>query len=399
MIKMFSIDNFDVKDKIVLIRTDFNVPLDEQGNITDNKRIVASLPTIKELLKRGATVITMSHLGRPDGKKVKELQMDNVAKELAKELEVPVKKLDDCLGQKIKKEIQKKNYCVYVIENLRFHNEEEANDERFAKEIAELGDYYVNDAFGTCHRAHASVVAITKFLPSATGYLLEKEISNLSKALKPKKPFVVILGGAKISDKIGVIQNLKATSFLIGGAMCFTFLKALGKEVGKSKAEEDKIDFAQKMMKKKNVVLPADVVVADDKENPTKVQTVNVDSIPKDTIGLDVGDKTVSLFKKEIKKAKTIVWNGPLGLFEKKPFDKATREIANSLKKSKAEIIIGGGDTIAAIEKLGIKKDNIHISTGGGASLEFLEGKKLPAIKALEENFSKYRNKIYKLKK
>ncbi len=391
---IFSIDDLSVSGKIVLVRTDFNVPIDKNGKVTDTKRIAASIPTIKSLLKKGATVVCMSHLGRPDGKRTKELQMDNIAIELKKELEMPVKKFNDCFGEKIKKEILKKEFSVYLLENLRFYNEEEANDERFAKAISELGDFYVNDAFGTCHRAHASVAAITKFIPSAAGYLLQKEINSLSKALSPKKPFVVIIGGTKVSDKIGVIQNLKADSFLIGGAMCFTFLKANGTQTGESKLEDDKIDFAKKIFKKKNIVLPVDVVVADDKDKPTKIKTVSIDEIPEESTGLDVGQETIKLFKDQLKNAKTIVWNGPLGLFEVSPFDKSTIEIAKFLSKSNADIIIGGGDTAAALEKLKIEKDNIHISTGGGASLEFLEGKKLPAIKALEDNYKKYCKKL-----
>ncbi len=373
--------------KIVLVRADLNVPL-KDGKITDDTRIRESLPTIQYLLKKKAIVLLLSHLGRPKGID-DSLRMDPIAERLEQLLKRHVLKADDCVGAEVEDTINEMHSGdILVLENVRFHPEEEANDDSFARALAELADFYVNDAFGSSHRAHASIVGVPKYLPSAAGFLLEKEIKMLSKALKPKKPFVVVLGGAKVSDKIGVIENLakKADKILVGGAMMFTFLKALGKNVGQSKLEQDKINEARKLLKKlgKKIVLPVDVVVADKPDAKAKTKIVGIDEIPKSMIGLDIGPQTIKLFESELKRAKTVVWNGPMGMFEIPVFAKGTNAVAKAISKLKATTIVGGGDSISAIQKLGIVKKFSHVSTGGGASLEFLEGKKMPGIEVLE---------------
>ncbi len=373
--------------KIVLVRADLNVPL-KDGKITDDTRIRESLPTIQYLLKKKAIVLLLSHLGRPKGID-DSLRMDPIAERLEQLLKRHVLKADDCVGAEVEDTINEMHSGdILVLENVRFHPEEEANDDSFARALAELADFYVNDAFGSSHRAHASIVGVPKYLPSAAGFLLEKEIKMLSKALKPKKPFVVVLGGAKVSDKIGVIENLakKADKILVGGAMMFTFLKAMGKNVGQSKLEQDKINEARKLLKKlgKKIVLPVDVVVADKPDAKAKTKIVGIDEIPKSMIGLDIGPQTIKLFESELKRAKTVVWNGPMGMFEIPVFAKGTNAVAKAISKLKATTIVGGGDSISAIQKLGIVKKFSHVSTGGGASLEFLEGKKMPGIEVLE---------------
>jgi phosphoglycerate kinase len=373
--------------KKVLVRADLNVPL-KDGKVLDDTRIKESLPTIKYLLGKKAIVLLVSHLGRPNGVD-ESLRMDPVAERLERLLKRHVLKLDDCVGAEVEDAVNEMhNGDVAVLENVRFHSEEEANDDSFARALAEQADFYVNDAFGSSHRAHASIVGVPKYLPSAAGLLLEKEITMLSRALSPKKPFVVVLGGAKVSDKIGVIENLakKAGKILVGGAMMFTFLKALGKSVGKSRLEQDKVGVARQLLRKfgKKIVLPVDVVVAEKADSKAKSKIVSCGAIPKGWIGLDIGPKTVKLFENELKKAKTVVWNGPMGMFELAKFAKGTNEIARFIAKMRATTIVGGGDTAAAVQKLGLAKKFSHVSTGGGASLEFLEGKKLPGIAALE---------------
>ncbi len=374
--------------KKVLVRADLNVPL-KDGRVSDDTRIRESLPTIRYLLKKKAIVLLLSHLGRPNG--VDELlRMDPVAERLEKLLKRHVLKLDDCVGAEVDDAVNEMHSGdVAVLENVRFHREEEANDDAFARALAEPADFYVNDAFGSSHRAHASIVGVPKYLPSAAGLLLEREISMLSKALLPKKPFVVVLGGAKVSDKIGVIENLarKACKVLVGGAMMFTFLKAVGKCVGKSRFENDKISEAKRILKKfgKKIVLPVDVVVAQRADSKAKSKVVSCDAIPKGMIGLDIGPKTIKLFENELKKAKTVVWNGPMGMCEIAKFAGGTKDIAKFIAKIRATTIVGGGDTVAVVQKLGLAKKFSHVSTGGGASLEFLEGKELPGIAALEQ--------------
>ncbi|MCZ7407624.1 phosphoglycerate kinase [Parvimonas micra] len=391
------ITDLDVNSKRVIVRVDFNVPMSktEEGKITDNARIVAALPTIKYLIENNAKVILLSHLGRPKGEAKKEFSLAPVAKELSKLLNKDVKFLQSNLvvDDNVKTEVLKlKDGEVALLENTRFRNEETKNIDDFSKELAELGDLYINDAFGTSHRAHCSNVGLCKFLPSAVGFLVEKEISIMGKALSnPERPFVAILGGAKVSDKITVIENLieKVDSIIIGGGMAFTFLKSLGYSVGKSLLEEDKVDLAKELIEKANsksvkILLPIDVVVSKEFSNDSEFKTVSMDSIGDDYMGLDIGEKTVKLFSDEIYNAKTVVWNGPMGVFEMSNFAKGTFEIAKAIAETDAISIIGGGDSASAAEKSGYKDKITHISTGGGASLEFLEGKILPGIDSID---------------
>lgn len=391
------ITDLDVNSKRVIVRVDFNVPMSktEEGKITDNARIVAALPTIKYLIENNAKVILLSHLGRPKGEAKKEFSLAPVAKELSKLLNKDVKFLQSNLvvDDNVKTEVLKlKDGEVALLENTRFRNEETKNIDDFSKELAELGDLYINDAFGTSHRAHCSNVGLCKFLPSAVGFLVEKEISIMGKALSnPERPFVAILGGAKVSDKITVIENLieKVDSIIIGGGMAFTFLKSLGYSVGKSLLEEDKVDLAKDLIEKAKsksvkILLPIDVVVSKEFSNDSEFKTVSIDSIGDDYMGLDIGEKTVKLFSDEIYNAKTVVWNGPMGVFEMSNFAKGTFEIAKAIAETDAISIIGGGDSASAAEKSGYKDKITHISTGGGASLEFLEGKILPGIDSID---------------
>ncbi len=389
-----TVKDIDVRNKRVIVRVDFNVPLDKQLNITDDSRIKGALPTIQYLLDNNARVVLMSHLGRPDGKVKEELRLTPVAKRLEELLGRKVIKLNDCIGPEVENVVAAmKPKDIILLENLRFHPEEEENDAAFAKKLASLADIFVNDAFGTCHRAHASTEGITKYLPSVSGFLVNKEIEYFEKATSnPAKPYVAILGGAKVSDKIGVINNLlgKVDTILIGGAMAYTFLKSEGIDIGKSKLEADKVDLARDILKNakaKNVriLLPVDHVVADKADANAKTEIVSGEAIPDDKIGLDIGPKTVAEFKKVLKDAKTVIWNGPVGFFEIKPFSKGTEELAKFLTRTKATTIIGGGDTAAAVYELGLGGKMSHISTGGGASLEYLEGKTLPGIAALND--------------
>lgn len=400
-----TIDDVELKDKKVLVRVDFNVPLDEKGEVANDKRIVASLPTIKKILQDGGKAILMSHLGRPKGKKVPEMSLAPVAKRLEKLLgpnldpaEKPVKFVNDCIGPEVEKAVSelKSGECL-LLENLRYYAEETDNDPEFAKKLASLGDVYINDAFGTAHRAHASTEAVTKYFNQcAAGYLMQKELKYLGMALaNPQRPFVAILGGAKISGKIDVISNLmdKVDALLIGGGMAFTFYKAMGKEIGKSLLEPDKIELAKELLKKaedKKVkfMLPEDVVVAPEAKEDASSQVVGKDDIPPDWQGLDIGPKTLEQFATELEKAKTVVWNGPMGVFEVSKFATGTIKIAEELAKitqKGATTIVGGGDSAAAVAKANLEGRLSHISTGGGASLEFLEGKTLPGVAALTD--------------
>jgi len=389
-----TVKDIPLKDKKVIVRVDFNVPIDKKGKITDDTRIKEALPTIKYILKsKPKKLILMTHLGRPDGKVIESLRVDKIANRLSKLLKQQVKKLDDCIGEEVKKKIEKTKAKVILLENLRFHPEEEKGDENFAKELASLADVYINDAFGTAHRAHASTTIIAKYLPSAIGFLMEKEINSLSCALSPTKPYVIILGGAKVQDKIGLINNLldKANSILIGGAMAYTFLKAKGVNVGNSRVENEKINLAKEILdnaQKKNVkiVLPVDHLVVDNIDNPNIKKFTENENIEENLIGVDIGPKTISLFKEELKNANTILWNGPLGIFENDNYAKGTKEIALFLAKLKnAMVIVGGGDSASAAKKFKVEKKLCHVSTGGGASLEFLEGKTLPGIGIIKE--------------
>lgn len=386
---MRNLKEFDVKGKCVLVRVDFNVPLKE-GKVIDDSRIRAALPTIAYLRRKGAKVILMSHLGRPDGKVVEDLRMHPVAERLSKLLKFPVHCAADCIGAEVEDQIKGlHDGDVLLLENLRFYPEEEANNRMFAQKLAGFSDFYVNDAFGTCHRAHASVAAITEFLPSAAGFLLEREVKMLSSLLKaPKRPFVAVMGGVKVSDKIGVIDNLlkKVDAILIGGAMMFTFYKALGWEIGKSKFEADKVKLAKALLKKgkKKILLPTDVVVSDGNVLPAN-------NLLNKSIGLDIGPETQQIYAEIITEAKTVFWNGPMGMFEDKKFAKGTYAIANAMAKCKGTTVVGGGDSVAAVEQLKLGSKFSHVSTGGGASLEFLEGKVLPGITALDNNEKKFR--------
>jgi phosphoglycerate kinase len=387
-----NIKDLEVKGKRVLMRVDFNVPLDEK-RITDDSRIRAALSTIEYALKKGAKLVLMSHLGRPKGKVVEEMRLTPVARRLSQLLNKEVAKASDCIGEEVKRMVsQMEEGDVLLLENLRFHPEEEKNEPGFAQELASLGDLYVNDAFGTAHRAHASTQGIAKFLPAVSGFLMKKEISYLGNLLSnPQRPFLTILGGAKVSDKIEVIENLmdKVDAFLIGGGMAYTFLKAKGKSIGNSKLEEDKLETAKNILKKSGekgikILLPIDNLIVDKLEGGKEIKVVAED-IPEGWVGVDIGPETIEEFKSELRGAKTVLWNGPLGIFEKEEFSRGTREIAEYLSSLGITSIIGGGDTAAAISSLGLEKKMSHVSTGGGASLEFLEGRELPGIAALRD--------------
>lgn len=389
-----SLRDIDVTGQKVLVRVDYNVPMDANGKITDDTRMRASLATIKYLLDNKAAVILMAHLGRPKGEKNDKFTLEPVAKRLAKLLKVPVSFVDDCVGIVAEKAAKTlKTGHVLMLENLRFHKEEEANDLQFAEKLASLADVYVNDGFGVSHRAHASVEGVTHFLPSVAGFLLEKEIAFVGKAVEsPLHPFVAIIGGAKVSDKIGVIENLltKVDTLLIGGGMANTFLAAQGYKMGKSLVEKDKIALAKELLKKAKlskvkILLPVDLVMADSFAPDAKIATEKVDKLNQKYMALDIGPKTSLTYQNALQDAKMIVWNGPMGVFEMDAFCKGTEAVAIAVAKSKAISIVGGGDSVAAIEKLGLAKKITHISTGGGASLEYLEGKVLPGVAALDD--------------
>ena len=384
-----TISDIDVTGKKVLVRVDFNVPLDEYQNITGDTRIEAALPTINFLLKHNAAVILMSHLGRPKGEDKSTFSLEPVAKRLEEIIGKKVQFTHDCIGEEAKRAAENlKPGEILLLENTRFHPEEKKNDPEFAKELASLGDIFVNDAFGTAHRAHASNVGVAEYIPSVLGFLVEKEIEFLNKALiNPQKPYTAILGGAKVSDKIDLIKQLldKADSILIGGAMMYTFLKALGYKVGKSLVEDDKIPAALEIMeraKKKGIslYLPEDTVVAKEMAEGTEFHSVPIDAIPDNMIGLDIGILTVRKYAEIIKLSKTVIWNGPMGMFEISSFSHGTKGIARAVAACPGITIIGGGDSAAAIEKFGFADKVSHISTGGGASLEYLSGKELPGI-------------------
>ena len=376
----------------VLVRVDFNVPLDENGDVTDDTRISAALPTIRLLTDRDAKVILVSHLGRPKGKRVDKFKMDRVAKRLSQLLARPVAKLDDCIGPDVEAFVSgMKPGDVVLLENVRFYGEEEKNDPEFAKRLAALADIFVNDAFGTAHRAHASTEGVARLIPGYAGLLMQKEIEMLGGVVSdPKRPFVAIMGGAKVSDKLGVIENLirKVDSLLIGGGMVFNFLKAKGYDIGNSLLDVDRLSFAREMMdlaqqNGTELLLCEDVVVADKFAADAQVRVVDVNEIPKGWMGLDIGPKTAKTFADRIAKAKTVVWNGPMGAFEMAPFAAGTRAVADAMASSQADTIVGGGDSAAAVEQFGLAEKMTHVSTGGGASLEFLEGKELPGIAVL----------------
>ena len=387
-----TVKDVDLKGKKVLVRCDFNVPMDENKNITDNTRIVAALPTIKYLLENNCAVILCSHLGRPKGEFKPEFSLKPVAKELSNLLGKDVIMAEDVIGEDAKSKAKNlQPGQVMLLENVRFHREETDNDPEFSKELASLAEIYVNDAFGAAHRAHSSTAGVAEFLPAVSGFLIEKELQFLGGALNnPERPFVAILGGAKVSDKIGVIDSLleKVDTLIIGGGMAYTFFKAQGYEVGNSLCELDKLDLAKELMEKAKakgvkLMLPVDTVVGKEFDINTESKNVKWTEIPSDWEGFDIGEETIKMFSEEIRKAKTVVWNGPVGLFEFPQFAVGTNAIAKVLSEIDATTIIGGGDSAAAVKKAGVEDKMTHVSTGGGASLEFLEGKKLPGIECL----------------
>ncbi len=390
-----TIRDVNVSGKRVLVRVDFNVPLDKKGNVTDDTRVKATLPTIKYLIDEKAKIILMSHLGRPKGGQSNKIfRMDVVAACLERLLGVPVQKADDCVGEQAQQAVSQLGEGeVLLLENLRFHPEEKANDAGFARQLASLAEVLVDDAFGMVHRAHASNYGVAQFLPVVAGLLMDKEISMLGQVLSsPKCPFVAIMGGAKVSDKITVINNLldKVSTLLIGGGMANTFLKASGLEIGKSFLEADKVELAGQLMqnardKGVELVLPVDVVVAREMSPNAEAQVVPVNAVPKDSMILDIGPETVQKFTAQFDKVATVLWNGPMGVFEMEPFANGTMAIARALADLKAITIIGGGDSAAAVEKAGVADKITHVSTGGGASLAFLEGQEMPGLTAIQE--------------
>lgn len=391
--KKMTVKDIDVNGKRVLVRVDFNVPVDDQGNISDDRRIRSAVPTIQYLVDNNAKVVLMTHFGRPKTPFDPAMKVDRMGVRLSEIMGRPVLKLDDCIGAEVEAKVAAmKPGDIILLENVRFYNDTK-NDEELSKNLAKLGEIFVNDAFGTAHRAHSSTYGVAQYLPSVAGFLMQKEIETMGEALKnPQRPFVAILGGAKVSDKIGVIENLigKVDTLLIGGGMAYTFLKAKGYEIGKSLLEEDKIDLAKELMakaEKSNVklLLPVDTVVADDFAKDANKKVVPSDAIPADWEGLDIGPETEKLFGEEIKKAKTVVWNGPMGVFEWEAFAEGTKKVAKALAECDGITIVGGGDSALAIEQLGFADKVTHVSTGGGASLEFLEGKDLPGVFALKD--------------
>jgi len=391
-----TLNDVDVTGRRVLVRVDFNVPQDDAGTITDDTRIRAALPTLQHLIEKHARVVLMSHLGRPKGVEEK-WRLDPVARRLSELLGQQVKKVNDCIGPEVEAAARDLGPGeVLLLENVRFHPEEEKNDAEFARQLARLGELYVNDAFGAAHRAHASTEGVAHHLPGAAGFLMAKELEKLGGALNnPLRPFVAVLGGAKVADKLGVIENLlpKVDALILGGGMAYTFLKAQGKEIGGSLLDAERIGWAGETLKSarangQRLELPVDVVVTDDFKNPTTADTVSVDAIPADREGVDIGPETIRRFADILRGAKTVVWNGPMGVFENPKFAEGTRAIAEVLaevSQTDANVIIGGGDSAAAVERMGYADRMDHISTGGGASLEFLEGKVLPGVAALQD--------------
>ena len=386
------LEDLDLRDKTVFLRVDFNVPI-EQGRITESHRIESALPTLRLILDRAKKLVVASHLGRPDGKVVTKYSLRTVRDYLEQSLKEPVLLAPDCIGPEVQRAVQDPNFRVVLLENLRFHKEEENNDTAFAKALASLADVYVDDAFGAAHRAHASISGIAAFFKQkGAGLLLHKELGYLSRLLSnPERPFVTILGGAKVSDKIGVIRNLlpRVNTLLIGGGMAYTFLKAKGIEIGKSLVETDKVSLARDLLaqateQRVSAILPTDHIAGDsERKNPT----VCLGSIPPDRMGLDIGPQSVDRFSQELKRARMVLWNGPVGLFEMEPYNKGSQALAQVLAAGYPDLVsvIAGGDTVAAVTKAGVAAKITHFSTGGGATLEFLEGKELPGIKALEE--------------
>jgi len=386
--------DMQLEGKRVFCRVDFNVPM-EEGAVTDDTRIRAAIPTINYLVDHGAKVILASHLGRPNGEVNEELRLTQAGEKLAELIGKPVNKLDESIGEEVVSAISAmKNGDITLLENVRFHAGEEKNAPELAKEFSELADLFVNDAFGAAHRAHASTAGIAAYIPAVSGLLIEKELDVLGKALsKPDRPFTAIIGGAKVKDKIGVIDHLLdiVDNLIIGGGLAYTFMKAQGHEIGKSLLEEDKMDLALSFIKKAEengvkLYLPIDVVVADDFSATANTKVVELNAMPKDWEGLDIGPKTAELYADVIENSKLVIWNGPMGVFELEPFEGGTKRVAEAMAKTKGYTVIGGGDSAAAVEKFNVAAEMDHISTGGGASLEFMEGKELPGVTALDDN-------------
>lgn len=393
MLDKMVVSDLDMAGRRVLVRVDFNVPL-KDGAVTDDGRIRAALPTIEYLRRQGARVILVSHLGRPKGKVVDELRMAPVAKRLGELLHNNVKTVAACVGSEVEAAAASlEDGDVLLLENVRFYPGEEKNDPEFARQLASIADAFVNDAFGAAHRAHASTVGVAQLLPAAAGFLIQRELEFLGRLLEnPERPFLALLGGAKVSDKIGVIRNLlpKVSAVAIGGGMAYTFLKASGHQVGRSLVDEERIGLAAELMREAEqngvkLLLPVDVVIADRFAEDAARQVVSVDEIPSAWQGLDIGPKTRKLFVREISQARTVVWNGPMGVFEWAPFAQGTMDVARALAASVATTIVGGGDSAAAVTQQGLADKISHVSTGGGAALEFLEGKELPGIAALQD--------------
>ncbi len=389
-----SVKDIDITGKRVLMRVDFNVPLDKQQNVTDDNRIRAALPTIKYVLEKKAKLILMSHLGRPKGEAKPEYSLKPAAEALSKLLNKPVRMLNDCIGEEVKKAVSEMSESdIVMLENLRFHKEETANDNGFAGELASLGDVFVNDAFGTCHRAHASTEGVTHHIAGVSGFLVEKEIEYFQKILdNPEKPFVFLLGGAKVADKIPVIENMmdKASAIMIGGAMAYTFMKVNNIDIGSSRCEQDMLETAKSILDKARekgveIILPVDHIVTDNIEAASNIKITEAEAIEEGFMGVDIGPKTINFFIEELKTAKTIVWNGPVGIFENDKFANGTKALAGAIAESDAISVIGGGDTAAAVAKFNAADKMSHISTGGGASLEYMEGKVLPGVAALTD--------------
>jgi 3-phosphoglycerate kinase len=390
-----TVEDIDVNGKTALVMVDFNVPTDSGGNITDNTRIILSLPTIKYLLENNAKVVLMSHLGRPKDIVDEKYRLTPAAKELGKLLGKPVKKFDDTFSNEIREYIKTmmKPGEIVMLENLRFNPGEKKNDMEFSKNLASLADFYVDDAFGSAHREHASISGVAEFLPAVSGFLLKKEVEALGALLEnPARPFIAVLGGSKVSDKILVVKNLLGIvdALILGGGMTYTFLKAMGNEIGRSICEDDQLGYAVEMVElaKKNgvkLMLPVDICIAPEYSENAESKNVAINAIPSDWEGMGIGEKTIELYKNEIAKAKTIFWNGPMGVFEFERFAKSTKEIAMAIAGSTAITVAGGGDTLAAIKKYGLNDKFSHISSGGGASMEFLEGKVLPGFAALQD--------------
>lgn len=388
-----SVKDIEVKGKRVFVRVDFNVPM-EEGKVTDDTRIRAALPTIQYLIDEGAKVILASHLGRPKGEVKDELRLTAAGERLAELLNKRVQKLDESVGEHVKAAIDAMQQGdVVLLENVRFHAGEEKNDAELSKQFAALADIYVNDAFGAAHRAHATTAGIAEYLPAVSGFLMQKELDVLGKALaNPERPFTAIIGGSKVKDKIGVINHLleKVDNLIIGGGLSYTFTKAQGHEIGKSLLEEDKIELAKTFMQKAkdngvNLYMPVDAVVADEFSKDAHTKVVAIEDIPADYMGLDIGPKTVEIYAEVIKNSKLVIWNGPMGVFEIDVFANGTKGVAQAMAQTEGYTIIGGGDSAAAVEKFNVADQMSHISTGGGASLEFMEGKELPGVVALND--------------